>query len=124
MSYVVHYDDVDHIVYIIVDGELTMPECLNFSISAYNEGEAHHCKRFIFDLSHTFTKESIANITEFVWNFEKIGVRTFSYIAVIADINSEQHRFFNIMTKNRGYSRIRYFPNMVTAKEWILNHTT
>lgn len=121
MSFVVHYDSTDHIVYTVADDVLTIPICTDFSISAYKEGEAHNCLRFIFDLRNTTTQESVSNIAQFVCEFENIGVRTRSYIAVIANTNKEKHHFFDVMTKKRGYSRIRYFYDMVTAKAWILN---
>ena len=121
MSFVVNYDSTDHIVYTVADGDLTIPICTDFSISAYHKGEEHDCKRFIFDLRDTTSQESISNIAQFVCEFEKIGVRTRSYIAVIANTHKDKHHFFDVMTKKRGYSRIRYFYDMATAKTWILS---
>ena len=119
MSYTIKYDDDTKTVYTVVEGMINVELGTKFATEAYREGGQYGCEKYLFDLRNTTVNDSIIYIAKFALNMETVGIKTEFYVAVIAINNELKHRFFNAMSKNRGYSRSRYFSDYELATRWL-----
>lgn len=119
MGYVIHFDDALKTVITVVEGNIDVPLVNRFGQEAFAKGEIHQCTKYLLDIRDTLVTESMVNIADFALRMEQTGIKTEYHIAVVIQHNEPEHKLFGAMSKNRGYSRIRYFRDIDAAHTWL-----
>ena len=121
MGYVIHFDEAINTIITVVEGNLDIPLVNQFAPEMFAKGETFQCTKYLLDMRDTLVTESVVNIAEFALNMEQTGIKTEFHIAIVIQHNEPEHKLFGAMSKNRGYSRIRYFQDIDSAHTWLFN---
>ena len=121
MGYVIHFDEKLKAVIGVVEGDIDVPLVNQFGLQLFTEGEKHQCTKYLADLRNTCVTDTMINIADFALHLEETGIKTEYHIAIVIQRNETEHNLFAAMTKNRGYSKIRYFRDIDAAHTWLFN---
>ena len=119
MEYSIHFDEKKNIVYCEVIGEADQQPMIDFYLKLNEVAVKNQCKFIIADFrkrKKIFRSAKTFFLTE---QLSEVGVDKFVYGAIVDDKDEDEYKFAEDLAKNRGWTGLRHFKEMIDAEAWI-----